>query len=56
MKVNKQLLENWRSTQDVHTKLLQQNAEYKLYHERRWYAGLLRWKRQRHITAMEGVL
>ncbi|CAD7955725.1 unnamed protein product [Amoebophrya sp. A25] len=54
--VNTLSLENSRKGSELSTKLREQNMENSKKHRRRWYEGLLRWKRQRHQTAVETVL
>ena len=44
------------SNRQLISEMREQNQEKSKTHRRRWYEGLLRWKRQRHQTAVETVL
>lgn len=54
--INNLTLANTEKATEVYTKLMNQNMEKSKEHKRRWYQGLLRWKRQRHITAVQACL
>lgn len=51
--VNNLTLQNSAKASDVYSRLTVQNMERAKEHRRRWYEGLLRWKRQKHVTAVE---
>ncbi|CAD7957798.1 unnamed protein product [Amoebophrya sp. A120] len=54
--INSLTLENCKKATEVFTRLKAQNNENSKVFRRRWYEGLLRWKRKRHQTAVENVL
>ena len=49
-------VQDQEKAKEVYMKLNIQNQERSMEHRRRWYAGLLRWKRRRHVNALETVL
>lgn len=54
--VNQLAIANSKKAHEVFTRLTLQNLEKSKEHKRRHYQGLLRWKRQRHLAAVELVL
>ena len=53
LQINRLMVENWDTTKKLYKALNEENEEYKVQHEKRWHEGMLRWKKERHITAME---